>query len=261
MLELTADARTLWRLLRGQPNSGSHAENLQIFYAPQADRYDAFRARLLHGRKELIADLKLQMGSHVVELGCGTGSSLEIMGKAARQLGRFDMVDLCPALLAVAKQRASQLPNVHVTEADATSWQPSLAVDAVFMSYSLTMMPQWPTVISNAKAMLKPGGHFGIVDFYLPETASPVSNAFWRQWFAHDGVHLSSRHLPLLRKTFIELELTDCQAAIPYIPLLRAPYYRFIGSAEKPEALASGLAMSSPLPCMRIGIAGKKFTS
>ena len=85
MSALTADARTLWRLLRGQPKGGSHAANLQTFYAPQAERYDAFRARLLHGRKELITQLKLQAGSHVVELGCGTGSSLQIMGDSARQ--------------------------------------------------------------------------------------------------------------------------------------------------------------------------------
>jgi S-adenosylmethionine-diacylgycerolhomoserine-N-methlytransferase len=232
MSELTADARTLWRLLRGQPTGGSHAANLQTFYAPQAERYDAFRARLLHGRKELITQLKLQAGSHVVELGCGTGSSLQIMGDSARQLGRFDLVDLCPALLAVAEQRAKNYPAAQVIEADATSWRPTVTVDVVFMSYSLTMMPHWPAVVANAKAMLKPGGRFGIVDFYLPETASAIGNAFWQRWFAHDGVHLSSQHLPLLRQTFKKLELNHCRARVPYLPGLRAPYYRFIGRKE-----------------------------
>jgi len=232
MIELSADARTLWRLLRGQPTSGSHAANLQTFYAPQAERYDAFRARLLHGRQELISQLDLQAGSHVVELGCGTGSSLQIMGESTRQLGQFDLVDLCPALLAVARRRAENFPNVHVIEADATSWRPKLAVDAVFMSYSLTMMPHWLAVITNAKAMLKPGGRFGIVDFYLPEIASPLGNAFWQRWFAHDGVHLSNQHLPLLRQSFKKLELHHCRARVPYLPGLRAPYYRFVGRKE-----------------------------
>ena len=44
--ELAADARILWRMLCGQPRAGSHAERLQGFYAPQATRYDAFRARV-----------------------------------------------------------------------------------------------------------------------------------------------------------------------------------------------------------------------
>lgn len=232
MTELTADVRTLWRLLRGQPKGGSHAANLQNFYAPQADRYDSFRARLLHGRQELIDQLNLQAGSHVVELGCGTGSSLQIMGGKAEQLGRFDMIDLCPALLAVARQRATNHPVAHLIEADATSWQPAVTVDAVFMSYSLTMMPQWPAVIANAHAMLKPGGHFGIVDFHLPENANRLGNTFWQRWFAHDGVHLSAEHLPLLRRTFKEQQLAECRAAVPYLPALCAPYYRFIGMKD-----------------------------
>jgi S-adenosylmethionine-diacylgycerolhomoserine-N-methlytransferase len=83
--ELLVDARTLWRLLRGQPRGGSQADDLQTFYAPQAERYDPFRARLLHGRQELLAQLDLRPGSHVVELGCGTGSSLQAIGAAAHR--------------------------------------------------------------------------------------------------------------------------------------------------------------------------------
>lgn len=230
--DFSADMRTLWRLLRGQPQGGSHASNLQAFYAPQADRYDAFRARLLHGRRELIEQLDLQPGSHVVELGCGTGSSLQTMGAAAHQLARFDMVDLCPALLAVARSRSAGCPVVHVIEADATTWQPTAAVDVVFMSYSLTMMPQWRAVIANAHAMLAPGGRFGIVDFHLPENGSRVGNAFWQRWFAHDGVHLSAEHLALLRHTFREHRRDECRAPVPYLPALRAPYYRFIGTRD-----------------------------
>ena len=45
---LLSDARILWQLLRGQPGRGdtfdaaAHAATLQRFYAPQAERYDAF---------------------------------------------------------------------------------------------------------------------------------------------------------------------------------------------------------------------------
>lgn len=229
VLELSADARTLWRLIRGQPRGTSHAANLQAFYAPQAGNYDAFRARLLHGRQELIDELALRPEEHVVELGCGTGSSLQAIGAQAGRLARFDMVDLCPALLAVARQRSAACRTAHVIEADATTWQPDAPVDVVFMSYALTMMPQWPAVIANAHAMLAPGGRFGIVDFHLPSGGSPLGNTFWQRWFAHDGVNLSAEHLPLLRRTFTETHSTECRATVPYLPQLRAPYYRFVG--------------------------------
>lgn len=227
--EISADARTLWSLLRGQPRNGSHADNLEAFYAPQAESYDAFRARLLQGRAELIEQLDLRPGYRVVELGCGTGGSLQLMGDAIHAIRRFDMIDLCPALLAEARKRSSGYRTVNVVEADATTWQPEGAVDVVFMSYSLTMMPQWPSVIANAHSMLAPGGKFGIVDFHLPNAGSRLGNAFWQRWFAHDGVHLSDKHLPLLRSTFNECATAECRAKIPYLPGLRAPYYRFIG--------------------------------
>lgn len=227
--DLAADARILWRLLRGQPKSGSHAERLQAFYAPQADRYDAFRARLLHGRQELIERLDLQPGSRVVELGCGTGSSLARIGERAARFASFEMVDLCPALLEVARQRAVGYEHIRIIEADATTWQPDQPVDCVFMSYALTMIPDWSRVIANAQAMLAPGGRIGVVDFHLPENGSRLGNALWRQWFGHDGVHLSADHLPMLKRLFAELSCTEQRAAVPYLPGFRAPYYLFVG--------------------------------
>ena len=114
--DLAADARILWRLLRGQPKTGSHADRLQAFYAPQAERYDAFRARLLHGRQALIDCLDLPPGAHVVELGCGTGSRLGRIGERAGQLARFEMVDLCKRIrwfFGILRKGASRKCNGH----------------------------------------------------------------------------------------------------------------------------------------------------
>lgn len=229
--ELAADARVLWRLMRGQPRSGSHAERLEGFYAEQADRYDAFRARLLHGRADLIEALAIPTGARVVELGCGTGGNLEFLARAlpVSSLARIDLVDLCPSLLAVAQRRAAGLANVTVTEADATIWRPAEPVDRVFLSYSLTMMPDWQAVLANAHAMLAPGGRIGVVDFHLPYTASTSGKRFWRTWFGHDGVHLSDRHLPALRALFKPVLIDQRRASVPYLPCLRAPYYLFVG--------------------------------
>jgi len=231
--KLGTDGRILWRLLRGQPRRGSPAERLQAFYAPQAERYDEFRSRLLHGREAMIARLDLQPGEHVVELGCGTGSSLSRIGRRVGELASVQMVDLCPALLEIARQRASGYGNVQVIEADATLWQPAVPVDCVLMSYALTMIPDWPKVVANARAMLRPGGRIGIVDFHLPADGSPLSNGLWRRWFAHDGVHLSNEHLPALRRSFVEMHCQSARGKIPYLPGLSAPYYWFIG--RRPE--------------------------
>jgi S-adenosylmethionine-diacylgycerolhomoserine-N-methlytransferase len=234
---LATDAKVLWQLLRGQARSGSHAERLQAFYAPQAGRYDVFRERLLHGRGELIAQVAPPPGSRVVELGGGTGRNLLFFGDRLAGYARFDLVDLCPALLAEARKKAQALPNVHVTEADATRWRPSQPADLVYFSYSLTMIPDWRAAIDNAWAMLAPGGRIGVVDFFVSQPRPPrgrqrhgaATRWFWRCWFGHDGVFLDPAHLDYLAQRFPDHALSEHRGGVPYLPGLRVPYYRFVG--------------------------------
>ena len=167
------DAAVLIQLLRGQSGSGTHAERLEAFYAPQAARYDTFRARLLHGRRELIDLLDPLPGDQVVELGGGTGANLEWFGARLARLRSFELVDICPALLDVARRRSAALRNVRIVRADAALYQPQAPVDSVYFSYALTMIPDWQRAIENAIAMLKPGGKLGVVDFYV-SAATPL---------------------------------------------------------------------------------------
>lgn len=228
---LIDDVTVLTRLLRGQPREGTHAENLEAFYAPQADRYDHFRARLLHGREALLDLVDVWPGDRVVELGGGTGSNLDRLGKRLARLESYDLVDLCPSLLNVARERARQFPtaNIRVREADATTWRPAALVDVVLLSYSLTMIPDWQGALDNALAMLKRGGKLAIVDFHLPQDLAPLTANFWRRWFAHDGVRLSSEHLPALEARLDTLTRIERKAPVPYLPGVRVPYYLYIG--------------------------------
>ena len=237
---LVSDARVLVALLRGQTRTGSHAQRLQAFYAPQAARYDAFRERLLHGRAELIAALDVPPGGHAVELGAGTGRNLLYFGDRLASFGRLDLVDLCPALIGEAQKRTAGLPNVRVHEADACDWQPDRPVDLVYLAYAVTMIPDWSAAIENALRMLKPGGVLGVVDFYVSAAEpapglvchSPLSRAFWPRWFRHDGVHLDARRLERLRARLPKHRLMEATAPVPYLPGLRVPYFRFIGRKD-----------------------------
>jgi S-adenosylmethionine-diacylgycerolhomoserine-N-methlytransferase len=227
----------LRQMLRGIPRSGTHAENLQAFYGAQAQDYDRFRERLLHGRAELIARLPLPAKAHVVELGGGTGRNVEFFGERIRDIAAFDLIDLCPALLAQARERLAAHAPVRVIEGDATTYRPDAPVDCVYFSYALTMIPDWRAALNNAIAMLKPGGVLGVVDFYH-SAARPddglvhhgaLTRNFWRRWFAHDGVRLNPDHLTTLRAQLPQHELVEARASVPYMPLLRVPYYVFVG--------------------------------
>lgn len=231
---LREDLGVLWRLARGLGGRGDHAARLEAFYGPQAERYDAFRERMLHGRGELLARLAPTPGARLVELGAGTGRNIEFLG-ARRHALDVTLVDLCPSLVAVARRRAA--PNVRVVEADATRWRPAAPVDYVLLSYALTMMPDWRAVLDNAHAMLAPGGRIAVVDFHVSAAAPPagrvrhgvLARAFWTRWFAHDGVRLDPAQPAALGARFETLWLEERSGRLPYLPLLHAPYYLFIG--------------------------------
>ncbi len=231
-MSILRDASILLQLAKGMPREGSHADRLRRFYAPQAQHYDAFRERLLHGRRELIARLPLGPGARVVELGAGTGRNVEFFGERRAEFASIELVDVCTPLLAIARERFSQDTNVKVIETTAEQYQPNEPVDCVYFCYSLSMMANWAAAVGNAVRMLKPGGHIAVVDFYLPDGARrlPIPLAkFWKQWFARDGVHLSDQLLIYLQCQSRTLYVHEGHIRIPYLPVLSAPYMMYVG--------------------------------
>jgi len=234
---IKTDWQILLKMLRGRSRRGSHQQQLEDFYAAQADHYDAFRERLLHGRRELIAHMEIAPGHSVVELGGGTGQNLRYLEHPLQSYCSIDVVDLCPSLLTIARQRYLHMTNINIIEADATSYCPENPVDRVYFSYALTMIPDWKQAINNAINMLKPGGLIGVVDFYIPCEKNDVarvnpgylSRKFWQLWFAHDGVHLTPEHLQYLCSRTETISLEESQGKVPYLPLLKAPYYIYVG--------------------------------
>ena len=165
----------------------------------------------------------------MAELGAGTGKNIEYFGRELARFKRLDLVDLCPALLAIARRRAARRPNVKVIEADASRYRPAAALDAVLFSYSLSMMPDWRGVLDNALALLKRGGTIAVVDFTVSSTQSRFARRFWQAWFGHDGVRLAPEHLTTLRDLFPVHQCEERRCTVPYLPGLTVPYYLFIG--------------------------------
>jgi S-adenosylmethionine-diacylgycerolhomoserine-N-methlytransferase len=234
---LRSDFAVLRAMARGMPRGESQADRLAAFYAPQIEHYDRFRERLLQGREQLIGKLPLPDAARVVDLGGGTGRNIEFFGERVAKIESYEVVDLCAPMLEHARTRIGRFPQLRAIHGDATCWQPSRPVDAVILSYALTMIPNWRAAIVNALAMLKPGGVLGVVDFYVAAEQpmagcsrhSWTTRRFWPIWFGHDGVRLDAEQLPTLCSVMSTHELTESRAPVPYLPLLRVPYYAFIG--------------------------------
>src|SRR5690606_6671789 len=124
--------------------------------------------------------------------------------------------------------------NAEAIEADATIFQPpGSPADVVTFSYSLTMIPDWFAALENAWEMLRPGGVLGVVDFYVSRKYPPdgltrhgwLTRTFWPIWFGTDNVFPSPDHVPYLHRHFAPLDFEECRAKVPYLPLIRTPYY------------------------------------
>ena len=242
-MSLREDIRVLYHLVCTGSRGRSHAERLERFYAGQAEGYDRFRERLLHGRRELCTRLAPPAGGVWVDLGGGTAATLEFAAAAVAAVRAVYVVDLSPSLLRVAHRRIDRLGwrNVTPVRADACRFvPPEGAADLVTFSYSLTMIPDWFRAVDHARRLLKPGGTIGVVDFYVSRKHpapgrrrhAVFTRHFWPLWFAVDNVFLSADHVPYLHARFRADTFTEALGAVPYMPGLRVPYYVFVGRRE-----------------------------
>jgi S-adenosylmethionine-diacylgycerolhomoserine-N-methlytransferase len=232
-----AEFRSLWQMVKGVPAGPTYAARLDAFYRPQADTYDAMHRENLAGRDRLLDALAPAPGSRVVELGAGTAGMLDLWGTRLQHLAALELVDICPAMLDKARHRSRLHGNVRVVESDATAYRAPWPADCVYFSYALTMIPDWVRALNNALALLKPGGKLGIVDFYVAAPDQDWTHAqhgaltrwFWTHWLGHEQIHLSPRHISALCTLTDQPHLQEDTVALPYMPLLRAPYFVFVG--------------------------------
>lgn len=242
-----SDLRILYHLAIKPVRGADHAARMESFYAGQAARYDDFRKHLLHGRRELWEALPASEGGIWVDLGGGTAANLEFLGPQISRLRKVYVVELSSSLLTIARQRIERngWDNVEAVEGDATTFRPPEgAADVVTCSYCLTMIPDWFAAMDNARTMLKPEGRFGAVDFYVARkhpTAglarhSWLTRTFWPAWFSRDNVFLSPDHIPFLHYHFKPLRFEEGLGGVPYLPLVRVPYYTFIGCPRATRA-------------------------
>ena len=219
--------------------SGDHASRLEKFYGPQAKQYDSFRSKFLWGREPLLAACasRLEQTKVWVDLGGGTGENVLLMAKYM-DLTVFDkiyVVDLCPSLCEVARAKLADIPNVLVVEADATEFTPSeQTASLVTFSYSLSMIPSFHAAVDRAVSYLHPeAGILGVADFgvsnkfdQLPLRQHPYfMRVFWQSIFDQDGIYVGPERRNYLDHVLSRVWEFNDQGSIPYVPLLRAPYY------------------------------------
>ncbi|PYH90813.1 sialidase [Aspergillus ellipticus CBS 707.79] len=265
-----------------EKHGNGQQDALESFYKTQAGVYDATRKRLLRGREDMLglvaAQLKhkvetkeLKAGKAVwVDIGGGTGYNIEAMSAFVSVPEFFShvyLVDFSPSLCEVARQRFERLgwKNVRVVCQDARSFRlpeedkidprngniTTTGADLATMSYSLSMIPDYYSVIDALPSLIKPSGFIGVCDFYVQSIVDVSSRnyiggafnrhvnwlgrAFWRAWFDADRVSLEAA-----RRDYLEYRFGTVISASERNYLLGGiPYYIFVG-CQKDSTTHSG---------------------
>ncbi|KAF7548979.1 hypothetical protein G7046_g8491 [Stylonectria norvegica] len=219
-----------------------------------------------------------------VDIGGGTGFNIEAMSANVNVPEFFSsvyLVDFSPSLCEVAMKRFERLgwKNVKVVCEDARKFRledyesgmvvnsvpprsPALSyfakprpdfggADLITLSYSLSMIPDYYSVVDSVTSLLSPQGILGVVDFYVQNktdfafrnyTGGLVdrhvnffSRNFWRSWFDLDRVGLEPSRRDYLEYKFGTLLNVNTRNH----GLGSIPFYIWLGCHKKPFSSSS----------------------
>lgn len=172
--------------------------NKKQFFDLWAPNYDWLFLSVFYQaiHKRLLEYVNLPTNPYVLDLGCGTG---RLLGRLAHQFPylRGIGLDLSPEMLRVARQNNRYHPRLIYVEGKANSLPFAKSqFDAVFNTISFLHYAQPQQVITQVARVLKPSGHFYLVDFtfadQLAQTSLPITRGGIKFYSPNAREHLGA---------------------------------------------------------------------
>lgn len=134
-------------------------------YDALAARYDRRWARYTRESLELFRPLLAgREAGRVLDLGCGTGALLPLLGEWDAGVRRYTGVDLSPEMLRVAAGKAAFPAGFAAASADALPFREA-AFDTVISASSLHFWARPEAALGEVRRVLRPGGRLLLVDW------------------------------------------------------------------------------------------------
>jgi predicted methyltransferase len=132
---------------------------------------------IYRARREIIAELGLEPGSTMADVGAGTGLFLPLFDAAVGARGRVYAVDIAPNFLAHLRERAKreELSSVTVVEATEHSVElPPASVDLAFVCDTYHHFEYPRSSLASLREAIRPGGMLVVIDFErIPDQTRP----------------------------------------------------------------------------------------
>jgi ubiquinone/menaquinone biosynthesis C-methylase UbiE len=231
----------------------------------EIERLRAQAAAIAFDAEVMLERIAVGSGWRCLDLGCGAGGILELLGARVGPAGRAVGLDLDPVMLGAAREwtRAHRLANVALVAGDA--YQPPArpeTFDLVHVRFLASTAGRGEDLVREALALVKPGG---VLAFQEPDTEThncyPAHPAWDRLKRALQGAfesaggdtRIGQRLYRLLRRAGLEevryrpflVGVTSGEPMTDYLPAtvesIRGTVLgkALIGEAELDEALAA----------------------
>lgn len=127
-------------------------------YRRRAGVYDRELAPFEPIRAEAVHALRLHAGQTVLDVGCGTGLSFELLQGRIGRHGRIVGIEQCPEMLALARERVAQhrWTNVELLQQPAAEAPLALQADAALFHFTHDILRD-SRAVANVMAHLRPG--------------------------------------------------------------------------------------------------------
>lgn len=201
----------------------SQQDRLDSFYKNQAEYYDTYRKHMLHGRESLIASIPFKHNSNWLDIGGGTGYSINLIEGHISYFEHIDIIEYSKSMYDVLNNNTYFYNNITTHCIDIHKYTSDIKYDIITFSYSLVMIPNLELTIQRAINLLKPGGILAITDFYADDS---IKGKFFKYVFSHDGVYLTDKIDNIVMKYNVnKLFMNIDNGIFPYIPFLKCNYF------------------------------------
>ena len=161
---------------------------------------------IVNQRLRTLAGLALARGESVLDAGCGTGLLLEQEAMAVGETGRAEGIDYSEDMLAHARRRCADLPQVGLHQGSVESLPfADASFDALSCTQCLLYVDDLDSALAGFHRVLKPGGRIAVLETdwsgaILNSHDQALTQRIFDAWdLACKNPNLPKRLRPLLR--------------------------------------------------------------
>jgi ubiquinone/menaquinone biosynthesis C-methylase UbiE len=127
---------------------------------------------LFSPRANVLKEVGIQPGSHVLDYGCGPGSYISPLAKIVGETGKIFALDIHPLALQKVQRIAStrKIPHIETIQSDCQTGLPDKSIDVVLLYDILHELREAEKIFKELHRILKTGGILSCSDHHLGDS-------------------------------------------------------------------------------------------